>query len=91
MQGANFYEAKDLSRLFSWVAVITCVGLIAAYWVVLTNMRMLKMGSHAHQVELRLPGKAWPGTGAATRKASGVSHSTIRDRLLLHPRILLAL
>ena len=71
-QQGTFYSPEGLASLFSWVAIITCTGLLAACWVVLCNLKLLRLGSQAHHVELRLPGKGWMGSAMTTKK-HGVS------------------
>lgn len=69
LKRGTFYDAQGLSKLFSWVAMITCLGLAAACWVVMSNRALLRQGSHGHHVELRLPSKGtWGGASSATRK-----------------------
>lgn len=67
-----FYSQEGLVRLFSWVGVIIGMGLMAACWVVVGNLRTLRMHSQqAQQVALRLPGRGVGGMDRSDSLAAG--------------------
>ena len=72
LKRGTFYDPQGLSTLFTWVSMITCLGLLAACWVVMSNQTMLRLGSHGNQVELRLPSKGMLGMASSGTRKHGV-------------------
>ena len=52
----SFYDSQGLVRLYSWASGITFLGLVAAYWLVVSNIKLIASGNSGHRVEVRLPG-----------------------------------
>jgi hypothetical protein len=52
-----FYDPQGLQKLYRWASVITFLGLCSAYWLVVSNIKLLSSGSSTGQrVEVKLPG-----------------------------------